>query len=104
MNDKRKIPPYSYGYAKSTYEKLEKYEMSTTIPFIKEESGTGTFRKDGNAYGIYVGIDIDNLRICHSFHFLSELHFDRRASHRCRHNLFGYNDYFRIAVRTISSG
>ena len=37
MNDKQKIPPYSYGYAKSTYEKLEKYEMSTTIPFIKEE-------------------------------------------------------------------
>ncbi len=37
MNDKQKIPPYSYGYAKSTYEKLEKYEMSTTIPFIKED-------------------------------------------------------------------
>ena len=36
MNDKQKIPPYSYGYAKSTYEKLAKYEMSTTIPFIKE--------------------------------------------------------------------
>lgn len=37
MNDKQKIPPYSYGYAKSTYEKLEKYEMSTAIPFIKED-------------------------------------------------------------------
>ena len=37
MNDKQKIPPYSYGYAKNTYEKLEKYEMSTTIPFIKED-------------------------------------------------------------------
>ena len=37
MNDKQKIPPYSYGYAKSTYEKLEKFEMSTTIPFIKED-------------------------------------------------------------------
>ena len=37
MNDKQKIPPYSYGYAKSTYEKLEKYEMSTTIPSIKED-------------------------------------------------------------------
>ena len=37
MNDKQKIPPYSYGYAKSTYEKLEKYEMSITIPFIKED-------------------------------------------------------------------
>lgn len=37
MNDKQKIPPYSYGYAKSTYEKLEKYEMSTIIPFIKED-------------------------------------------------------------------
>lgn len=37
MNDKQKIPPYSYGYAKSTYKKLEKYEMSTTIPFIKED-------------------------------------------------------------------
>lgn len=37
MNDKQKIPPYSYGYAKSTYEKLEKYEMSTTIPFINED-------------------------------------------------------------------
>ena len=37
MNDKQKIPPYSYGYAKSIYEKLEKYEMNTTIPFIKED-------------------------------------------------------------------
>lgn len=37
MNGKQKIPPYSYGYAKSTYEKLGKYEMSTTIPFIKED-------------------------------------------------------------------
>ena len=35
MKDEQKIPPYSYGYAKSTYEKLEKYEMSTTIPLIK---------------------------------------------------------------------
>ena len=34
MKDEQKIPPYSYGYAKSTYEKLEKYEMSTKLPFI----------------------------------------------------------------------
>ena len=26
MSDKPKIAPYSYGYAKCTYEKLEKYE------------------------------------------------------------------------------
>lgn len=37
MKDEQKIPPYSYGYAISTYEKLEKYEISTTIPFIKED-------------------------------------------------------------------
>ena len=36
MNDKPKIPPYSYGYAKSAYEKLEEYEISTTISEIKE--------------------------------------------------------------------
>ena len=37
MQSKQKIPPYSYGYAISTYEKSEKYEISTTIPFIKED-------------------------------------------------------------------
>ena len=37
MQSKQKIPPYSYGYAKSTYEKLGKYEISTIIPFIKED-------------------------------------------------------------------
>jgi len=37
MNDKQNIPPYSYGYAKNTYEKLERYEISTEIPQIKDD-------------------------------------------------------------------
>ena len=37
MSDKQKIPPYSYGYAKATYESLEQYETTTTIPQIKED-------------------------------------------------------------------
>ena len=37
MSDKPMIPPYSYGYAKSTYEKLEKYEISTDLPIIKDD-------------------------------------------------------------------
>ncbi len=36
-NNKLIIPPYSYGYAKSTYEKLQQYEISTNIPQIKED-------------------------------------------------------------------
>ena len=27
MSNKSRIPPYSYGYAKSIYEKLEKYKI-----------------------------------------------------------------------------
>lgn len=37
MNDKPMIPPYSYGYAKSTYGKLEKYEISTELPVVKDD-------------------------------------------------------------------
>lgn len=37
MNNKPTIPPYSYHYAKSRYEKLKKYEISTTLPVIKED-------------------------------------------------------------------
>ena len=37
MSIKSKIPHYSYGYAKSTYEKLEKYELRTTLPLVKED-------------------------------------------------------------------
>jgi len=60
MNDKPKIPPYSYGYAKSTYEKLEGYEISTTISEIKEEEClivrldgqklTSRFKDDGELF------------------------------------------------------
>ncbi len=35
MSDKSKLPPYNYGYAKRTYEKLEKYEISTKLPLLK---------------------------------------------------------------------
>lgn len=37
MSNKSRIPPYSYGYAKSIYEKLEKYELRTTLPLVKED-------------------------------------------------------------------
>ncbi|MDY6367340.1 MAG: tRNA(His) guanylyltransferase Thg1 family protein [Clostridia bacterium] len=37
VNDKQRIPPYSYGYAKATYDNLEQYEITTTIPRIKED-------------------------------------------------------------------
>ena len=32
----QKIPNYSYGYAKSTYAELEKYEVSMQVPTIKD--------------------------------------------------------------------
>lgn len=40
MNDtiqKIAVPNYSYGYAKSTYEKLEQYEVSMQVPTVKAE-------------------------------------------------------------------
>lgn len=37
MNNKQKMPPYSYWYAKRNYEKLQKYELITTLPLIKED-------------------------------------------------------------------
>ena len=36
MSDEPKIAPYSYGYAKCTYEKLEKYEINTLLPSMQE--------------------------------------------------------------------
>lgn len=36
IRKKTEIPNYSYGYAKSTYEKLKKYEIKTMVPPIKE--------------------------------------------------------------------
>ena len=65
MNDKQKIPPYSYGYAKSTYEKLEKYEMSTTIPFIKEDEVL-IVRLDGK--GLTSRFKCDNELFLSDFH------------------------------------
>lgn len=37
MINKTSIPPYSYGYAKSTYDKLKKYEKTITLLSIKED-------------------------------------------------------------------
>lgn len=33
----QKIPPYSYGYAKSTYKELEHFELSTKISQVKDD-------------------------------------------------------------------
>lgn len=37
VKDKPKIPPYSYGYAKSAYQKLKKYESTKALPKIKRD-------------------------------------------------------------------
>ncbi len=37
MIHERKIPPYSYGYAKTTYDKLIQYEITSTIKELRNE-------------------------------------------------------------------
>ena len=65
MCDKPMIPPYSYGYAKSTYGKLEKYEISTELPVVKDDE-CESVRLDGK--GLTSRFKDDNELFLSDFH------------------------------------
>lgn len=60
-----KNPNYSYGYAKSTYAELEKYEVSMQVPTIKESESL-IVRLDGK--GLTSRFKSDNELFLSDFH------------------------------------
>ena len=59
------VPNYSYGYAKSTYEELEKYEISMQVPAITLNEGI-IIRLDGK--GLTSRFKSDNELFMPDFH------------------------------------
>ncbi len=85
MNDKQKIPLYSYGYAKNIYKKMEKYEISNKFPALKENECL-IVRLDGKGLTSRFK-DKDKL-------FLSDFHL---AMRRVMENIKKYCSYIKFA-------
>ncbi|MDE5563128.1 MAG: tRNA(His) guanylyltransferase Thg1 family protein [Clostridiales bacterium] len=79
------VPNYSYGYAKSTYEKLEQYEVSMQVPPIKENESI-IVRLDGKGLTARFKSDTEL--------FLSEFHLAMKIT---MENIKKYCPYVRFA-------
>lgn len=90
MNDtiqKIAVPNYSYGYAKSTYEKLEQYEVSMQVPTVKAEESI-IVRLDGK--GLTARFKSDTELFLPEFHLAMKITMDNIKKY-CPYVRFAYS-------------
>ena len=81
------VPNYSYGYAKSLYEKLEQYEVSMQVPSIKTDESI-IVRLDGK--GLTARFKSDTDLFLPEFHLAMKITMENIKKY-CPYVLFAYS-------------